>query len=278
MASDWFAQEVAPRVSSYREQADRMLKRKVAVFRETVIAVLSARLTAGSGHAPQEPMRSAQSGEGRSAQVRADLARARSNLRSSTDRVSDCTPWLATRLARELAAFWREERDDRPTAATQLRVAIARHSAEIGDVIAEELKDFRGRLQQVLANFCADARVAEELPQARGRPIYDSDSIPALLSYTRPRWACGLSGPLFWAAQRRIDARMAAALREQLSLYSTALRLWGERYLDELTQHFENALAGNEGIQRSRAAPRLESGAAEVMQRDLERLQRWPAQ
>lgn len=277
LISEWFDEEMAPRLASYREQAAALLKRKVGVLRETVIAVLSVRLGAGADRTAQKRLATAQSGAQQVSQVRADLSRARSELPASTDRVRECTAWLASGLAEELADLWLKERVGDSGTAVHVRAAITRRAAEIGDVIAEQLKDCAGKVQQVLANICADPFAAEELPRARGRPIYAADSIPTLTSYARPWWTFGLRRVLIWAARDRIADRMEGALHEQLSVYSTALRLWGVRYLDALAQHFENALAGEEGVHRFLAASPPGDRAAGAMQRDLARLQRWPA-
>ena len=70
---------------------------------------------------------------------------------------------------------------------------------------------------------------------------------------------------------------MRAALREQLSVYSAALGLWGGRYLDELAQLFENTRAAARGVHRSRAAAPLDAASAGAMRQDLELLERWPS-
>jgi len=275
LASDWFTKEVAPRLTSYRENAAVLLKRKVGVLCETVSAILSVRLNVGSDPPLDRP--GARAGNEEVAQIRADIERSRSELLTSTERVRDCTSWLAAGVAQELAKLWLEDRASHSAAAAALRSAIARRAAEIGDVIAGGLRECAGRLQQVLAKRPPDMQTAEEFPQPRGRPIYDSDSIPLLATYARPWWTFGLRRLLLSAARGRIDVRTRAALREQLSVYSTALHLWGVRYLDELARHLENAWAGQEGAHRFRSISPLGVDAARAMQRDLTLLQRWPA-
>ena len=275
LASEWFEAEVSPRLSSYREQAAMMLKRKVAVLRETVVAVLSARL--GSAAKPSVRPLEAHASEEQFSQMRADLARARAELLASADRVRDCTDWLAAGLAKDLVALWLDAgRSEAPTA-EQVCAAAARRAAEIGDVISEELNECRGKLRELLARASEDPHSAEELPEPRGRPIYDVSTLPPLTSYARPRWALGLRSPLLAAARQRIDPQMRAALREQLSVYSAALRLWGGRYLDELAQLFENTRAAVRSVHRSRAAAPLDAASAGAMRQDLELLERWPS-
>jgi GTP-binding protein EngB required for normal cell division len=275
LASEWFEAEVSPRLETYREQAAIALKRKVAVLRETVIAVLAARLNSRPNPASR-PVDTRSTDE-QFSQMRADLERARTELLSSADRVRGCAEWLAAGLASDLVRLWLD-----PTPGGQLptdeqmRAAAARRAAEIGDVIGEGLHDCRMKLRSILARTSKNPNVEKELPEPRGRPLYDAGSIPALTNCARPRWTLGLRSLLLAAARDRVNTQMRAAVREQLSVYSAALRLWGARYLDELTQFFENALADTPGVHRSFAAAALDPQAAGTMRQDLELLEQWP--
>lgn len=274
-ASEWFETEVAPRLKSHRDQAAVALRRKVGVLHETVIAVLSARLS--SGAKPSARPLGAHASEERFSQMRADLARARADLLASADRVRDCTDWLAAGLAKDLVSLWLEESPGQRPTAEELRAAAARRTAEIGDVISEQLNECRGKLRELLTRAAEEPHATEELPEPRGRPIYDVSTVPPLARYQRPRWTLGLRWLLLAAARDRIGTQMRAALREQLAVYSAALRLWGGRYLDELAQFFENARAAARSIQRSSAAAPLDAASTGAMQRDLEHLERWPS-
>jgi GTP-binding protein EngB required for normal cell division len=277
VASEWFEAEVAPRLASYRERAAALLKRKVGVLRETIIAVLSARLDSGSNRTVPPPDGNTDSAGEPFSQMRADLERARADVLVTTDRARDCTAWLAGGVAKDLAARWLNEPLEEPSAVELVRAAMARRTAEIGDLVGEGLKDCYSKLRQLLARSAADPQPAVELPQPRGRPIFDVAAIPALVSHGPPRWAFGLRPLLLAVARDRINTQMGRALSVQLSVYSAALRLWGERYLDDLVQLFENALAARQGMHRSRAGVALEEGAAGAMRRDLQLLQHWPA-
>jgi GTP-binding protein EngB required for normal cell division len=275
LASEWFEAEVSPRLETYRERAAIVLKRKVAVLRETVIAVLSARLN--SRLSPSSRSAVTRSTDEQFSQMRADLERARADLLSSADRVRDCTEWLTAGLAKDLARLWLEPAPGGPLPTDgQVRAATARRAAEIGDVIGEQLNDCRMKLRSLRARTSQDPNVEKEFPEPRGRPIYDAGSIPALTNYARPRWALGMRSLLLAAARNRVNTQMRAAVREQLSVYSAALRLWGVRYLDELVQFFDNALAATRDVHRSLAAAALDPEAAVAMRRDLEVLEQWP--
>ena len=165
LASEWFETQVSPRLDSYRDQAAVALRRKVAVLRETVIAVLSARLR--SRAKPSTRPLEAHASEEQYSQMRADLARARADLLASADRVRDCTDWLAAGLAKELVGLWREESPGKPPTAEQLRAAAARRTAEIGDVISEQLSECRGKLRELLTRASEEPQAAEELPEPR---------------------------------------------------------------------------------------------------------------
>ncbi len=275
LASEWFDTEVSPRLRDYRDQAAVALRRKVAVLRETVIAVLGARLSS-RGKPSARPLE-AYASEERFSQMLADLARARADLLASADRVRDCTDWLVAGLAKDLAGLWLEEGPGKLPAAEQLRAATARRTAEIGDVISEQLNECREKLRELLARASEESHPAEELPEPRGRPIYDVSTLPALTRSARPRWALGLRSLLLAAARDRIGTQMRAALREQLAVFSAALRLWGGRYLNELAQFLEDARAAARSVHRSGASAPPDAASAGAMQHDLDLLERWPS-
>jgi lambda repressor-like predicted transcriptional regulator len=77
-------------------------------------------------------------------------------------------------------------------------------------------------------------------------------------------------------ARSRVEKGLGAAAATQLSLHADALRLWGSRYLDELSSQFDEAWALQEGGMRLRADSAPAGLTATALSRDLELLQCWP--
>lgn len=277
LVTEWFEAEVAPRLASHREQAVALLRRKIGALRVTVIAVLATRLRTDLGRALGDNLDGPPSVGEQVAQARADLERARSDLQAHTERIRDSAAPLVAGLARELAGRWRQHYGDGPDPATDLRVATARRAADLGDVIGGNLKACVAHLEEVLARVCPDSPLAQELPQPRGRPMFDATLAvpPAILA--PPYWTLRPERCYRWALRRRIEVGMGMALREQLAGYATALSFWGSQYLDELSEHLEQALSGIEEVHRFRAATTPEPNSAAALRRDLNLLQSWPA-
>jgi GTP-binding protein EngB required for normal cell division len=271
LVAQWFDEELQPRLTSHREQATVLLRRKIGALREVVAAVLASRLATGPNEASLEHPPASEPRHETLARLRADLEKTRSDLLARTGHVHDCSAWLVDGAIDELVRLWQESSaaEDVPRC---IHDVIVRRAAEIGDLIAEGLKNGCDRLRERLAQVFPTE--APGLPLVRSRPIYDADSLPRLSSYQRPRWACARP-LLMWSAKRRIEAALRPAFAERLSLYGEALRLWGVRYLDALGRWVDEAAALGEAGDRSRAEAPPSADAINDLRRDLAVLQHW---
>jgi GTP-binding protein EngB required for normal cell division len=274
LAAQWFDEELRTRLSCHREQSAILLRRKIGALRETVVAVLASRLEAG--HAPSVDDDTVRKPKHETlARMRAELEQIRSDLLARTARVHQCSEWLVDGASEELVRGWLQKGGAGEELPQHLRDIIARRAAEIGDIVADGLREGCDHLQQRLTQMFP-VEVAT-LPHARGRPLYDTDSLPALLSYERPRWAFARA-LLLSSAKERIETAMLPALKERLSLYGDALRLWGVRYLDALGRLIDEALALEEAGERSRSGTPASAEATKDLRRDLHVLEHWSGQ
>jgi GTP-binding protein EngB required for normal cell division len=275
LTAQWFDQELRPRLSSHREQSTRLLRRKIGALRESVTAVLASRLEGGGerrsrgAETAEEPLQAMLAG------LRAELEKIRSDLLARAAHVHECVEWLLSGATEELVRVWLARTDPAAQLPERLRDSIARRAAEIGDIIAQGLKDGRDQLQQRLARELPAALC--ELPYPRGRPVYDSDSLPTLTRYERPRWGF-VRALLLSSARARVATALLPALSERLSLHGEALRLWGLRYVEELAASIDEAVAVKEAGDRSRAGAPAAAAALNDLQRDLNLLQHWSAE
>ena len=274
LAEEWFNHELLPRLLNHRDQAARLLRRKVGTLLETVAAVLASRLDSSPKVPGTKPEEQHEPLHERLARLRAQLEQTRSDFLARTGRVHDCSEWLVDGAKETLLGGWLDK--DAPFGDLQQRLqeTIAKRAAEIGDVVLEGLKEGREQLQRDLTQmFPAET---PELPRPRGRPPYDTDVLPPLTSYQRPRWAFARPLLLF-SAKQRIESALLPALTERLSLYGEALKLWGTRYLHALSQRIDELAALAEAKERSHARAPASPEAISELRRDLALLQSWPS-
>ncbi len=295
LAQVWFDEMLAPRLASHTERAAQALRRKVAVLRESVMAILHARLSTAEGLPRPAGTAAAEETAARLheriAQARSDFERARSQLLDLKLALARFESTLLEAAAEELARCWLESVADEESIIERTRAAIARRADEPGHAVVRMLESLRDDLIALIQAGRSglgqpdpgDAERAEreterELVRPRGRPIFDVSAALAgwsglLASRAMPRWAI-IARPL---ARARLRATISPALASQLGVHAEALYRWSIRYLDELTRRFDAAVATLESAERFGAEPPLTMEMARTARRDLERLRHWPA-
>ncbi len=295
LARVWFDEMLAPRLASHTERAAQALRRKIAVLRESVMAILDARLSTAEGL--PRPAGTAATEETavrlheRIAQARSDFERARSQLLDLKLALARFESTLLEAAAEELAHCWLESVTDEESIAERTRAAMARRADEPGHAVVRMLESLRDDLialiragrSELAQSDPGDAEHAEreterELVRPRGRPIFDVSAAlagrPRLLApRAMPRWTI-IARPL---ARARLRATLSPALAGPLGVHAEALYRWSIRYLDELTRRFDAAVATLESAERFGAEPPLTAEMARTARRDLERLRHWPA-
>lgn len=277
LTENWFQLEFAPRLATHREQGLRALRRKTGVLRETVVALLQARLASksrvkgGNESARSEPTRGSLD---LASEARVQIDRQRRSLNSiglihtDLDRIIDAATDGLTR------AWMTPARDAAPVSA-QVKAAILESATETADEVSARLKQLRMQLQQVLHGLTISSASPLELPLPRGRPLLDAAAISLPLSLARPR-GLGTLRPLMRAeAHRRIEQHTRVSLERQLAIYGDALCHWGSEYLNDLVSQFDAALGPREGTDRMDAADALSDDRLDVLPIDLERLRQW---
>lgn len=295
LARLWFDEMLAPRLASHTERAGQALRRKIAVLRESVMAILDARLRTADGQ-PRSASTSATEKTAarlheRVAQARSDFEQARSQLLDLKLALGRFEPTLLEAAAEELAQCWLESVSVEESIVERIQAAIARGADEPGHAVIRMLESLRDELialiqagrSQIPQPDPSEAERAErenarELVRPRGRPIFDVSAALAgrhrfLGPRAMPPWAI-IARPL---ARGRLRATISPSLASQLGIHAEALYRWSIRYLDELTRRFDAAVATLESAERFGAEPPLTAEVARTARRDLERLRHWPA-
>ncbi|MGH8318854.1 MAG: dynamin family protein [Steroidobacteraceae bacterium] len=295
LARVWFDAMLAPRLASHTERAAQALRRKVGVLRESVLAILAARLCTAEGQ-PRSASTSATEEAAtrlheRIAQARSDFEHARSQLLDLKLALARFESTLLDAAAEELAHCWLDSVCVEESLVERTHAAIARRADEPGHAVVRMLESLRddlivliqaGRSQSPQPDPShaehAEQEAERELVRPRGRPIFDVSAAlvgrPRLLApRAMPPWAI-IARPL---ARARLRATISPALASQLGVHAEALYRWSIRYLDELTRRFDAAVATLESAERFGAEPPLTAEMARTARRDLERLRHWPA-
>jgi GTP-binding protein EngB required for normal cell division len=294
LAQAWFDEMLAPRLASHTGCAVQALGRKIAVLRESVVAILEARL-----RRPEEEPRPASAPvtneaarlHERIAQARSEFEHARSQLLDLKRALGRFDSVLLEAAEEELARCWLESARAEESIVVRIEAAMLRHADEPGHAVVRMLESLRDDLVNIIRGAQSESpkshaseadhgeREAErELARPRGRPVFDISAAlaarPSLLPpRAMPRWSI-IARPL---ARARLRGAIATSLLNQLTVHAEALYHWSVRYLDDLTRRFDAAVAMLESAERFGAESPLTPEMAKRARRDLDRLRQWPA-
>jgi len=295
LAVAWFEEIVAPRLATHTQRAAHTLGRKIAVLRESVVAILDARLRSPGGE-PQSAGVPATGDNGerlheRIAQARADFEHARSQLLDLKLALARFESVMLEAAAEELARCWLESVPAEEALLERVEAAIVGRADEPGHAIVRMLESLRDELIEIIqpgrpesakphadGADRAEQETERELARPRGRPVFDVNAVLAarpnfLPSRAMPRWPI-IARPL---ARARLRAAISSPLANQLAVHADALYHWSIRYLDELTRRFDASVATLESAERFGADAPLTAEMERTARRDLNRLRHWPA-
>jgi GTP-binding protein EngB required for normal cell division len=294
LAQAWFDEMLAPRLASHAERAVQALGRRIVVLRESVVAILDARL-----RRPEEQPRpvSAPATDDaarlheRIAQARSEFEHARSQLLDLKRALGRFDSVLLEAAEEELARCWLESTLTEESIVERIEAAMLRHADEPGHAAVRMLESLRDDLVNTIRGVQSEApkshateadhaeREAErELARPRGRPVFDiSAALAARPSFlpprAMPRWSI-IARPL---ARARLRGAISTSLVNQLTVHAEALYHWSIRYLDELTRRFDVAVATLESAERFGTDSPFTPELARTARRDIDRLRHWPA-
>jgi len=307
LALAWFEQTLAPRLTRHSQRAAEALRRKISVLRESVIAILDSRLRASQNRA-SAVARDASAAEAvsdaafnprttpmpaplgtshvlatsatlrdRTAQIRADFERARSQLLDFRSRLPRFGQTVLDEVAAELARGWAESSPSAERIAERIERTVTRCADEPGHAVARMLDELRGEVVRVAEQGDSTLDPQVEIERPRGRPAFDVATSIAELALDRPRRLLGWAPIATRIARARVQRTLRDAVVAQLRVHADALHHWAMGYLEILTRRFDAAIAIREGIERFGADGAVSAEAAGDARRDLERLQQWPA-
>jgi GTP-binding protein EngB required for normal cell division len=268
LASEWFRDNVEPRLDRYREEAAQTLRRKIGALRGSVIAVLEARLTRGhpslSREGLKQPVQGDQIAEGRAAidAMKRDLSLLGGEVREHVGAVLKVG-------AEDLARAW-QERQDLHGASSRAQAAMERRLEQIGENVMQSLSELRAKLEAVIQMQGEQVR-SEDLPLPRGLPLVEMPWPANARAFGRPLILTHSAKK----AAKRLRQQVGASLAQQLIVYGEALRLWALRYLDELSATYNAAIARYEGLERMTLRPSSPDSETPSMSDDLCRLSTW---
>lgn len=289
LAQAWFDEMLAPRLARHTERAAQALGRKIAILRESVVAILEARLRESDEEPTPAGTPATTEAAGlheRIAQARSQIESARAQLRDLKGALGRFDSMLLEAGAQELVRCWLESPLTEESIVERIGAAILRHADAPGHAVVRMLDSLRDDLLAIIrsahseparahANEAdpAEREAERELARPRGRPGFDISAALAaragvLPPRAMPRWSI-IARPL---ARARLRAAISIALANQSAVHAEALYHWSSRYLDDLARRFDAAVAMLESAERFGADSPLTPAMAQRARCDLERL------
>jgi GTP-binding protein EngB required for normal cell division len=276
LAETWFQSVFESRLAAHHVQSAQAVRRKTAVLREAVMALLQARLAPGSrrdGSTEQAPTRLAASLNAAS-DGRAMIEQQRYYLRSVAMRTRDQLDGILDALTDALSKSWVSGQKDSDTIQSQLRTAMFQTSSVTADELSDRLNTLLKALQSLLRAHWMTPLAASELSPVRDRPTFEPPSIALPASLIPSRGAKALS-PIRRAAARQIVERMRQSLIDRLTAHGDALQNWGMACLTVWAAELDAAVAAGEGIQRADHNASVSEGEVDTLLNDLALLKEW---
>ena len=275
LVTTWYEKVIAPHMADARERAAAALKRKIGVLRESVMALLAMRLQQGAVESASHLKDGDASAlSERLSGARVGMAEGREEFLEVLARVPRCTEDLLGSAAQALAAAW-DAGEDGHAAAAQVESVLTMLAVQIGTAVHEPLGRLVAALQKLLQESEVKPAPDEGLPSPRGRPVFDATFVTRRMGVNKPPGGPRIGMIRRFAARTRVDRTLRPAIAQQLSLYAQALRVWGVRYLDELSTTFDALVARSEGADRARSGTSLTADAVRSTRSDLEMLRQW---
>ena len=278
----WFDDVLVPRLREHLALATAAFQRKVGGLRESVVAALKRRAAPGAavpvqgGNSPEQTNRVLSV-----ALMRLDAARRKGA--DAIERPAELSGEIIDQIARDGAAYWKENPDAAGDAREITTAAIARSAGAIAERVAKELLGVRSLLADTLAQARRSAPPADgpshDLSSPAGMPALDASEVVACLHVHRPALGFLGTGVASHGIHNQLDGSISKVLSDTLYRYGKRLDEWRSQYLRELRQTFTaaaelyRASPDHDRPAQSDGTPAVPSG----LQRDIERLERYAA-
>lgn len=283
LCDQWFENHLRPLLEAHREEAAAAFHRKLEDLRQSVAATLRLRLdrSANTGRPPS------------SDRMTATLTRLRradrliADLQTQTDRLVNELPALKNELIQAVVEQWAvsgappnpgHNSAPRWSCTQPLRGALGAHTARLAQAFVLLRRQLEDALAEARQQLTPRNPAAESLPQPRGLPLFDGESLPPV-ALRRPPAPVRWLGPRVvrgWAAAR-LHRKLDPALTEALNDYRRRLRQWSSQMLAEMRAAFDAQAGPLRAQLESRAtAPGPESSRS-LIEADLKLLDQPPS-
>ena len=257
LVEGWKAERLQPLLDRHRELAAQSLRRKALALRESVMAVLRARLQ-GTVKAPRPALERTED----------SLRRAAAGLETARREALDTADALRSQGTQALALALESIHAHGPKHATEaLRTAALRVCDAAAKAIQRRLEECCSELSAavVAARSVLRANSGPEGPgvnceELRGLPVPAMDALPANLRLSAAA-VLPLAGR--WLAAAALRKQAGQALAKTLETYARSLESWALGRLQTLQQQFDSEA----GVYRAEIARLLSAAEAEAGRR-----------
>jgi GTP-binding protein EngB required for normal cell division len=237
----WFDQEIAPLLDRHRALTEASLRRKAAVLRESVVAVLKTLLAKAQGT----------QADGRAG---VDVPAARRLLDEAAAAVRQikarCLSWpeddpaLVEIILQDAARAATAAPDNRPadpfvSAAQQVLAERGRIAQGLVQGFQQTLARTLELLHQAAPLARADVAALRDLALG-GVPVLDLAPLQGKCPCRRPWWASLWPRAAVWATRGSLHRKAGAALRDFVDLYDRQLRAWMGGCVGQLIDLYES--------------------------------------
>lgn len=276
LCDQWFRAALMPRLDSHRDEAQRALRRKVGVLRDTVILALERRLTRldGKNGKPSSDSEYAKT-------MRNALAAIEAEWRTPLDvNASAMAESVLDTVAESLLAARKNQKNTKTDREGIGETVVSAAQVAAGDLareVAGTIDVLRRRLSEALAQGTSE-------PGTRRR---DGGDLPTSAMLPTPQFALPSSGSEvgvsifitdYWLGgqrlQRRLKEQYGAWLTDATKRHIDDLRRWRSETLSDLRRAYVAEMEMRLALLDNGA---LESDAA-ALRRDLERLRHLPGE
>jgi len=276
----WFEQQIEPLWEAHRTLAEESLHRKIALLRESVMAVLRTLLAKRHGGAPAgNGGRQCEAAERLLDEADAAIQQALARHRNWSANEAALVETILQKAAKTVVESARKANGKHQESLLQViqesLVQRGQMARELVTGLQKTLTRVLEALEKTLPSAKADTAAIRDAP-LRGLPAIDLSPLSAKCNCSIPGWATLVSKMAHWMARRAVDAELAAQLRQSVTFYNAQLQAWLKTSILSVAEPYRSqAEVFREQLRRmtTSAAPNAAADLADLIQ-DLKELER----